>query len=312
MISNKNTITSRVSVMGAAARSGLPSGQRGKVLAVVARAAYLLTEAEEVVWLATAASPMHRRGMQVSAPLPRLAVDTSFTVIGQALELESGPNFDFRSSRTWGPPAIPAGEVMMPTQLPEKLQQVYAALLSRITPVGFGAMIQPVLRIVKSQTFPPIVMQETNLMMSAWPVVDRIARACLAHAFEAVLQQAEGLIGWGEGLTPSGDDFLGGLFFGWHMLARTYPQFDYLGQDIFPTWIDAFRPHTNPISFALLKDNSLGHAVDPLDRFGAALLTDRANYWAVSAASELTTLGHSTGWDMLAGFLVGMLPTILE
>jgi hypothetical protein len=307
MISKVNSITSEVSIIGQAVRGWLTSGQRGKVLAVVTHAVYLLTEAEEFVWLGTTGTPLHRRCMQMPSPLPCLVVDSAFTVKGQSIELESGSKLDFHASQIWESPVITAGGLIEKKRLPEKLHTVCEAFLARKTPVGFGSLIQPVLQIAKNQAFSPETGLENRLIMTAWPVVAGIARACLSHDFTAVLQQAGALIGLGEGLTPSGDDFLGGMFFGRHLLASACSQLIYLEVGNLPDWIDAYRPCTNLISFTLLKDNSLGHAPDPLSRFGFALLTNRSTDLAISAASELTALGHSTGWDLLTGFLVGML-----
>jgi len=72
-------------------------------------------------------------------------------------------------------------------------------------------------------------------------------------------------------------------------------------------WVDTNQPQTNLISFVLLKDNAAGHALDPLNRFGIALLTRQPVESASSAASDLIKVGHSTGWSLLAGFMVGVL-----
>jgi hypothetical protein len=307
MRSKEHSTTAEIQIMGQAARGWLASGRCGKVLAVVSGAAYLLTEAGELVWLGTPKVPMHRRGMQVSVPLPRLAVDAAFKVEGQTLEFESGTNLDFHTARIWESPHPPAGDLPEQEQLPGKLLSVYNALIVRKTPVGFGNMIQPVLRIAKNEVSPSGMKQETMQIKSAWPVVERIARSCLAHDFPDVIKHAEALIGLGEGLTPSGDDFLGSVFLARYLLACSYPQLVYLNVDNLPGRIDALRPRTNPISFSLLMDNVLGHAPEPLSRFGCALLTNGSIDFALSAASELTALGHSTGWDLLTGFLTGML-----
>ncbi len=47
----------------------------------------------------------------------------------------------------------------------------------------------------------------------AWPGIHELAKACLLRDMTGLLQEANALVGLGEGLTPSGDDFLGGLLF---------------------------------------------------------------------------------------------------
>jgi hypothetical protein len=299
-------------IMGAAAHGWLLQSQRGKVLAVVTHAAYLLTNEGELVWLATTESPMHRRCMQLKAPLPRPAVDSRFTIRDQAITLESGTNLDFRASRVWESPALLPGDVIDIGQLPDILFAVCESFLTMQTPVGYGAFILPVLQIAKKLEFSIRFQPKDILTMTAWQIVEMVARDCLSHDLPGVFQEAKGLIGLGEGLTPAGDDFLGGLFFARHLLACSYPFLLHLEFSGLRDWIAACRPRTNLISYILLKDNADGHALDPLNRFGVALLTNQPEACIISTASELIKVGHSTGWSLLAGFLVGMLLAFVE
>jgi len=64
---------------------------------------------------------------------------------------------------------------------------------------------------------------------------------------------------------------------------------------------------THPISVALLSDLAGGHAHAPLHDLAHALATsDHAA--ALSAARRLSRLGHTSGWDLLSGFLTGLTP----
>jgi hypothetical protein len=62
---------------------------------------------------------------------------------------------------------------------------------------------------------------------------------------------------------------------------------------------------THPISAALLGDLAAGRSWAPLHELVAALAagTPRA---AGAAARRLVALGHSSGWDMLAGVGAGL------
>jgi len=294
-------------IMGEAARLWLSHAQRGKVLAAVNHATYLLTETGELVWLAAAESPRHRRCILWPLPLPRPAVDSTFTIRGRSIILGPGTYLNFRNSQLWSSPVLTVGDVIEIGQIPAKLFAVCDLILARETPVGVGTFIQPALQIAKQPGSSTGFQPDDILTQQSWPVVERITRACMSHDLPAVLIQAEALIGLGEGLTPSGDDFLGGLFFARHLLACAYPHLLCLKLSNLPEWVDAYRSNTNLISFVLLKDNISGHALDPLNHFGVALLTNQPLENASSAASDLIKVGHSTGWSLLAGFLVGML-----
>jgi len=303
---NVALFSGNVPIMGEAARGWLSQGQRGKVLAAVTHAIYLLAEDGELVWLATAESPKHRRCIQ-SAALPRLAVDSTFTIQGQSINFKSGKKLDFRDLRIWETPALPVSEVIEFEILPYKLFAVVESFLARETPVGYGTFIQPVLQIAKNRDSSNGFQPENILTTAAWPIIERIARACLAHDLPAVLQQAESLIGLGEGLTPSGDDFTGGLLFCIYWLQRLYPT--HLPFNNPSRFIESLCNKTNLISFTMLKDLADGHGVDTLHQFVNAFLIGQPMDDLRQIASELIHIGHSTGWDLLAGVLTGMLLT---
>jgi hypothetical protein len=58
-----------------------------------------------------------------------------------------------------------------------------------------------------------------------------------------------------------------------------------------------------------LKDHAHGQALEPLVLFLTAILTARRNQDVNRSISRLTSLGHSTGWDLLTGALTGLLVT---
>lgn len=292
--------------MGEAARGWLSQDQRGKVLAVVTHATYLLTEAGELVWLATPESPKHRRCIQWPASLPRLAVDSTFTIQSQSIIIEGGTKLNLSGSHIWEPPALRVGDNIEIGQLSDKLIGLAELIRSRGMPVGYGLFILPILQIVKENDSSTRFQPKDIMALTAWSIVEKITQSCLHHDLPGVLKQAEALIGLGEGLTPSGDDFLGGLFFARFLLSCAYPQLNYLELANLLEWIDALQSRTNLISFTLLKDNVTGHSLEPLNRFGLALLTNQPVECAASAA-DLIKVGHSTGWSLLTGFLVGML-----
>lgn len=297
----------RVPILGEAARGWLSQGRSGKVFASVTHATYLLTEAGELVWLATPESPKHRRCILWPRSLPTLKVESSFTIRDGSICLESGAKLDLRISEVWDTPFLKVSEVIEFEILPDKLTAIVSNLMDWKTTVGFGLFIPSILQIARKQDVSTGFQSDNFLLATSWSIVEKITRACLSHDLPVVLKQADALIGLGEGLTPSGDDFLGGLFFACFLLSYSYPSIHFSGSDDLPGWVDAHSSCTNQISFALLRDNASGHTLEPLNRFGIALLTDQPVEAVTSAASDLIKVGHSTGWSMLTGFLVGML-----
>jgi hypothetical protein len=300
-------LVNKVPILGEAANSWLTQGGGGKVLAAVNHATYLLTEHGELIWLATPESPKHRRCILWPAPLPNLAVDSIFTTRDRSIDLESGTKLDFRTSEVWKAPVIPVQDIIELDILPYRFFTVVETFLSQESPPGVGVFVRLVLQIARKKEVNLSFQPGDFLTRSAWSVVERIARACLRHDPSEILKKAEALIGLGEGLTPAGDDFLGGLFFACFMLSCSYPYIHFRELDDLPEWVDAHQSRTNQISFALLRDNASGHALEPLNRFGIALLTNQPVEILTSAASDLIKVGHSTGWSLLAGYVTGML-----
>ena len=106
------------------------------------------------------------------------------------------------------------------------------------------------------------------------------------------------LLGLGLGLTPSGDDLVGACLFARRLRGDT-PAWQAAAENL--TAAAAVR--SNSISAALFGDLARGAAYAPLHDFAAAVGGGDAEFFA--AARALCAIGHSSGWDMLTGFLLG-------
>jgi hypothetical protein len=131
-----------------------------------------------------------------------------------------------------------------------------------------------------------------------------MASACLEHQPTRIPEIADRLIGLGEGLTPSGDDFLGGMFFAFHQLQAAYPESAIADFRLHP---ESYRTRTHQISYTLLNDLAHGYAVAPLHHLVNGLLMGEPFETIYLYVTQLTSIGHSTGWDLLTGLLVGLL-----
>jgi hypothetical protein len=117
------------------------------------------------------------------------------------------------------------------------------------------------------------------------------ARADLSPQAGRGEESIRGLIGLGPGLTPSGDDFLSGA------LALL----DALGMQqvharLAQAVIDA-AALTSPLSACFLRAAAGGHIGEYLHRALASLITGEVD----AAIAAVGRIGHSSGWDMLAG-----------
>ena len=118
--------------------------------------------------------------------------------------------------------------------------------------------------------------EEAVLTKMARRPLTAVMEGCLAGDLARVALAGRKLIGLGPGLTPAGDDFLGGLFFAAWWLEATYPWafvFDWRAVGDLLAWAG---PRTNRISHALLADLARGDGPAPLHDLLGLFLTGGA------------------------------------
>ena len=135
---------------------------------------------------------------------------------------------------------------------------------------------------------------ETPLARVARPRITRF-ESWLRHVLETDRVSSEpvqDLIGLGPGLTPSGDDFLVGALALLDALSETKAHAALAG-----AIIASPRELTSPLSGCLLRAAAAGHIGENLHRAIAALISGNVD----AAVAAIRNIGHSSGWDMLAG-----------
>jgi hypothetical protein len=276
------------------------------VLAGFSKAAYLVTEQAELFWLASENAPMHLRGMQIAGPFPRLAAGEKFSVEGKCIKLAPDHKVDFGDASTWTMSTIPAETALKIEKVPVRVKSLFLNSLDLSQVNGFGRLIPKILSLAEND--PDEDTEIDPILAHAWLGIHEIAKACLLRDVPGLLQEANALVGLGEGLTPSGDDFLGGLLFCVNCIHRLYPGLIYLDASEQALFIESARKRTHLISFTLMKDMSDGKAVEPLHELIHSILGDQPKD-SIRPAACLTQIGHSTGWDLLTGALTGLLMT---
>ncbi|MBM3126449.1 MAG: DUF2877 domain-containing protein [Chloroflexi bacterium] len=290
--------------LGTTARECLTDGQRGGVLAVFSKVIYLLTEADELFWITTGDALMHRRCAKISAPLPGLVAGSRFHVQNHRLTVDPDFIFDFDSASAWNAPR--PTHFLDSSALPDRILSFFSHLdLSQAK--GFGTFIPSILSLAKNETLNSFSESFDPILRAAQPLVMDMSRACLEHQPMQIPSIAEKLIGLGAGLTPSGDDLLGGFLFAIHHLEASYPD---LNLTDYKLQVESNRSKTPLISFTLLKDHAGGHAIEPLHHILNGILSSESFESISPPVLQLTEIGHSTGWDLLTGLLTGLLITI--
>ncbi len=306
----------QVNVMGARARELLSrSGFSGRVLAVVSNATYLVGTGQEVIWLARVGRvPIHPRGVLGAFDFGKLCAGMSFRCRDTQLQFDAGAWVDLTRPRLWQPVHILN---IAPVEIVNaRVGQLLAALessdcgesLAQALPLvskraGFENRRRPVSRAGWSEFHSP----GPAFVAAALDSIDELVRACRAGDIAAVFHYARALIGLGPGLTPSGDDFVGGLFFATYHLNEAYPGTFHWQPQTVETWLDGARAQTNLISYTLLRDHARGEGAAPLHDLIGALLQGREVEVCLASARRVSEIGSTSGWDILAGILTALL-----
>jgi hypothetical protein len=125
--------------------------------------------------------------------------------------------------------------------------------------------------------------------------LDAWLHATPERKFSAARQRVpELLLGLGPGLTPSGDDVLGGALLALHGLGCAEPAGS-LGESI----LSSAGERTNPISLAYLRAAAAGYGASVLHEAVAAVCADSPSLF--ESLRRLDRMGHSSGRDAFLG-----------
>lgn len=269
----------RVTEIGGKARRSVDGASTASVVAALSRSLYL-DVAGEIVWLGPPGSTLHSRAIVADVP-PRVEAHMRIDI-----------GFDLSAAREWRPPVLPPSVTV---EILSDAGRRLAGAIDRLgSPDGFGALL-----VGRRPAFPlDLAMDDTRRFLAACACGDATTAATIA----------ERLLGLGPGLTPAGDDLIGGAFFSARLVAWGASK----GPPNLPDalrWREAAEliraraaKRTHRISAVLLGDLLDGEAYAPLHELAGALARDDASA-AIDAAARLTRIGHSSGWDMLTGFL---------
>jgi hypothetical protein len=176
----------------------------------------------------------------------------------------------------WRPPPAPGWDR---AQAARGLAALAAALPAELPAEGLARFLRP------GPAWSPVA-------TAALPAVRHLAQdgACAGEP-----ERVAPLLGLGPGLTPSGDDFLGGAMIALALAGRN-EQRDALWDAIAPRLADA----TNAVSAAHLRAAAEGLGSAALHALLAAILAGGGAAMAHDLAA-VAAIGHTSGWDALAG-----------
>jgi hypothetical protein len=296
---NEGRLALKARLIGGAARSAL-SGSGHKVAAVFQRSFYLANDAGAFVCIGPAglgAGPLNLLcELQPAVDWPALGLRPGAAVACRDNLLRIGDlvAIAFGAARTWQAPIPRPGWRRL--DLAAGLEALANVAATMPADDGFASLV-PVL--ARGRLPSARAIGEPALLRLALPGIAALGEF-LEHALRGTDRRAppvaaEILLGLGPGLTPSGDDLIGGALIALSALGR---------RDVAVTlaaWaLLLATPRTGAISLAHLRCAADGEGSAALHYAIVSLTTPGAPGLSESVAM-LARIGHSSGWDMLAG-----------
>lgn len=297
------TITLCAHQIGATAFAAMfGSNASWSVLASVSGAIYIESDGGEILWIAASSSALHPRAMLLfTMPTELPAVGAECVLENGCLSVGVNLVIELHEAERWpitvqerANHSVSAGEAarktlaaIHQTAVRSPAQGLFATVRSHLGAPNEG------------RTFRDEVHQA--FFATASRGIDSLCQITTEADLLGRLQDAVELVGLGQGLTPSGDDLLGGFLYTHRMLDSSDWRSLISDSSGVDEWLQQARPLTNKISFSILADYLRGDAASPLHEFLNAALDDQSVEDLVPAACQVAAIGHSSGWDLLAG-----------
>lgn len=277
-----------------------PSTFKGVVIAAVKDAVYLESDTKEVFWLVPGLGPRHNRSINGIDPLPEVKQGTSFTGGRRVMRFSKANSLDLSNHRIWQNQSLDPDNLLSRGTGHQRAIAFGKKIMESPEKKGF-AKLMPVLFEGKK-----LENKQDLVLVSAAPICVEIHRACKQKNLENLLNTCGSLVGLGNGLTPSGDDFLGGCFFALYYLSSFYPMKIVVDYQAIYSMVDSLQKKTNSISWTLLHDMTHGKGMESLHNLMDSIVTNISLDVLSVNANKLTTIGNSTGWDILTGLFCGL------
>lgn len=276
--------------MGACAARALRDGGRGEISAVFERSFYVVMNGQWICIVPKGGGlgPLNAQcaGDSLVDAIKSLCVGDSAHCENNSLRI-GALTFSFNGAATWKPDEPGRWDRCTVAQGLERLRQ---EISSRELPKdGLAQFLQsgviPSTAVAKAAQEP---LQNLRVLL-------RLAIGDSETKIDSLLP----LIGLGPGLTPSGDDVIGGALIVLHLLGEDRAR-DAL-------WA-ALRPHaktaTGDISFAHLEAAAEGLGHEAMHRIANALMSGDDNL--CEKLDAVHAIGHTSGWDALVGIVAAL------
>ena len=285
-------------------------GFSGEVISAGSAAAYVATDEGNILAVCPLDQQPHPRSFLTDLDLSALHAGLHTWVKGTELYFSNDMSLDLVDGEVWSRQWSGKLSAAPIPRLRSRCQDLLAAAIDLHEGENLGLALRSFTKNNYGEITCDLPRRTSPLIHAA---VERIQGSLPIYRrgnLEAALLFLKGLIGLGHGLTPSGDDFVGGLLFMSRYLEAAYPnECWWEGGDI-PAMVANVNSMTTQISHALLTDLSEGQSHASLHDLADGLITNADGFDASGHVRRVAEIGNSSGWDMLTGMIAGLLPVI--
>ena len=246
--------------------------------------------------------------------LAEMGVNEGAELVADGVDFRLGDRLILRTAAVslWRP--APLGPRASNDEVAQRLRALIDSISEDVPADGLAPLIDHLDQLAYGDV--PVLDDVDLAPRLAIPSVGLLAEGVVQGDESAVDQAAQGLIGLGPGLTPSGDDMLCGVMVALRTAlgsvspkeaplngffqSRWFPIVDGLSRSIVH-----HIARTNRISAALLEQAALGVGSAAQHQVAKCLHESTPATNLETAAARLVQWGHTSGWDSLIGILFG-------
>lgn len=197
--------------------------------------------------------------------------------------------FQMTEAQTWTPPKpVEDGN---PATLRSGLASIRSIAIRRAPAEGLGRLICQ----SEARTAPDALLKQADPAINLLRTELSASLKAPRQASVAQFDGAHALLGLGPGLTPSGDDFVGGIMIALHIAGHSE-----ISDQLWRSVSEVVVERTHPIARAHLEGASKGMGSAAVHHVLNAVLEGR-NGDLAEHINSIDQLGHTSGWDIIAG-----------
>jgi hypothetical protein len=285
---------------GSLAQQMLSSGTMAKVIGSTSHGLFLLTPERGIIFLSyeTWRSPMTVNLGRPDSELEKVKIGTQIQISTEKIViLNMGISINLQSAPIWSAPDPPQ-KLLPPEQRWAHLSDT-AELICEQSSAGFCPILAAFLDLPNK----PSLNQEEQ---SLFECLHQLRQALSVRDFHRTAVKSTSLLGYGRGLTPSGDDLLAGLLLilnRWKTALYSVDSSEFLAAINHNIITNAYT-HTTALSANIMTAAAAGQADERLIQSIDALLTGQMP--PADICNLLLGYGASSGIDTLTGFALAL------